>query len=735
MKTINLMKHSRMMLAGLSFVALPQAVCAQDLSEVKSYLQLNFDHQTKRDFEPLDPAEFMDPMTSMPLSESDIVLLEKNGQFEPYYAGEAVKFLNRFEQALNSIGETLREGDPKAIITQVANPDLWLRQVRSATDLDLEKMATNFNLNESKCGSVSAATLGTNPLTGQTYQDNDSVSLGGKRIKVKDLVPKLNQQEKIFCGLGLTMFDSLGGGDMLNEIMAKRDALMEELGLTEDNPLFQMTQWVTPANIEAVKEQLKSVQDALKNPTPEKIFTLATTASELLPPELQLPAVPTFPQTVLERRYDLDLQKSYQWPGFTMGDRSSALIYANAWAELRGGQKQEGGKKKTIQSFQGQAVAGLKLFEVLDQRIFEATLDSYMDDENARGLLKFCIIGACIEKKGAVKDFKIEEGDDRALYKDWAENYAQQFSVGPIPCVLRVGGSFTGQVGWGLGINLLSVHANTFAAMNAKAYGEASVGVQDVIEAGVGGEVSLIEARADLRGEAAIKFRGSGYPVIEGALTGDSHIGMLNGRLYGFAFVDPMGPLGELLEGIIDTIKDLGDAAQSILKNVAAVSPKAAKIVQDFANNIGGQVSKGIKKLKKKFKCCAMGVPKTTIDGLRVRYEVDLVNWEGYNDDRRFLNYKIFVGPEGRKIEGDANTFNHEQVAVLEQISDLDEKEKQLVELESSVKVKESQIFKEIATFVNSDEARQVSGVKASILKEMAAVNQKKDAVVETVTK
>jgi hypothetical protein len=735
MKTTSFIVLSGLLAFGLLS---DQGAYAQSATDAPGYLRFNFESVKPRDFQPFASSDLVDPETGAPLSEDDIVLVERNGEFEALYVGDVLKNLNAFEKALNEIGQTIRDGTPTAVISRVANPDIWLRQIRGSTDMDLDKLAENFQINAAECGSLSAEKLGVNPRTGKRYTEDDSLVLGGKRLKVKDIVPKLNQQEIAFCGVGLTLFDQLGGEDLLAGILQKRDQLMQELGLSDDNPLFQMSQWVSSESFAEASQRLESLKKALEEPSPARLYKLALENRDLLPPELQLPAIPSFPQPALEKRLDLKLKKSYNWPGFVVGDPKSVSVNALGGAELRSGRTENPGEPVfQEQFFQAYVESNLKIFDVLNTKVFYAGLNAEMSSRGGNGIAKFCILGPCVTKEAASENFEIRESNDRAAYKEWTEAYAQQFMVGPVPVVLRVGGAYTGQLGWTLGLNLLSVGGTGTAKMKASAFGEAAIGIQDFIEAGAGGEVALLDVTAVLRGQAGVEFRGSGYPVVEGNLTGDSVINALNGRLYGYAMVDPLGPFGEVLNRIIDDIKNIGDAAQGVLKQISAISPQAAKIVEDFGKRLGDQVAGGVKSVAKKIKvrCCSispgLSAPKVSITGTRVRYEVDLVNWEAFKQNRRFLNYRLLVGPDGRKVEGDSEHFDNAAASSLAETLDLEARKQKVAEIANENQRKTALLLTELDAFIKSEESASASGLGLAFEQRMQDLELKKAEAIE----
>jgi hypothetical protein len=714
-------------------------VSAQTLESIPSSIPINNMPTKGIPFVPLNYSDLIDPSTGAAVNENDIVLLEEKGDLVPYLASDVLDILNSKEKKLNEIGISLRNGMPTLEINQVVNPEVWLRNKAADAGIDLNKMVENYQTGLDNCQDLDVTMLGTNPQTGKAYQLSDRVPFAKEfALPVKDLIPRLNEQQKHFCALGWSLFEGLGGQDVLSQIMQKRDELMDRFAIPLDHPIFGMAAWIQSFDLDEIENRVKAVQDALKNPSPTKIYALALANKDVLPAALQLPEIPRIEQPQLQRRLDLKLQKRYEWPGFSEGDAKIFKVYGNAWAELRSGRVQDAtGAASNEQVLQGEAKAGAFVLSQ-DVPIVKGMLDSQLSSSQAYATLTFCYLDNCTKKEGGLKDVGFSEGDPEAFLKNWERDYEQQLMVGPIPVVVRAGVGLYGQVGWNLNANLMGVNGEAVATGKATAKGEAAVGIQDFVEAGAGGEVVVISDQLRIAGNANIELKGNGYPVIQGQLIGENKIRALDGRIYAYALIDVLGPLGEYADQIVETIKDLGPQAEGLIRRLGDVSGAAKKYINHWDNEakkLADSLSKATRKIGKKLKFSTApvlaGQPYgLSINGTRVRYEHDWVTFPGIEKVHRFLNYKLMVGPDGQKFEGNAGDFNGDAAKIFEENLTLKAYEEALAAAEASAESQEAEFFKVVSGYVRSDESRSLGPLADTIESQFTQLETKRSNII-----
>jgi hypothetical protein len=713
-------------------LALAPTAQALDLSGIPATLSLPKE-VTQLDYQPLQYSEVINPMTGEPLNEFDVILTVKDGEYTYSTADELLAILNNKEQSLNQLGESLRNGVANLMIDKIPNPDITIRGLTADTGISLDKLVENYQEGEEKCSTLNVSMLGTNPTTGRPYRMEDKIQfLANYSLAVKDFVPKMNEQQKLFCALGYTLFSEVGGNDVVASILAKRDELMKKFAIPADHPLYSMVGWVQAANIQEITDRINQVKDALENPTPEKIYLLAQANKDILPPELHLPEIPRIEQPQLKKRVDLKLLKEYRWPGFQEGKRDLFQAYANAYAELRGGRLEEAeGSASNEFALQGEAVGGLFIFNN-DVPLVKGILDAQINPNNGFARLEYCILSQCVSKQKGIENFALREGDPNLFNKNWQVQHSMQTSIGPVPVVLRAGAGLNSRAGWEVGLTLMNAYGQAVASAQGYAFGEAAVGVKDFIEAGAGGKVNVIDDTLTLKAEAEIKLKGNGYPVITGSLTGDNELEALNGEIYGYAMVDVTGPLGPLADKIVESIESLGDSAQAVINQLSNVSDAAKRVVAKW-EDARKALSKAWKKARKRLKFAAptmAGRPfGVSVDGLKVRYQEPIFTWAGISKTQRFLNYKLMIGPDGQKFEGDVASYQPQDLAIFEENLNLKAYEEALVKKKAEMQERETAVLREIESFVNSQDSRSLDAVFGTIQTKFNEINQERNSI------
>ena len=693
----------------------------------ESHVNFNLRHSESIDFQPISLDEFTNPSTGNPVSAYDIVLIETKDGLEAKTGDDILDFLNSYESKLNDLGISLRDPDPELVINALSNPDIWGRELRNSVDINLDTLADNFLPKRKDCPMVEGQDLellGTNPLTGEVFQKGDVIDFGfNLEINASDFIPKLNDQQKILCSLGVSILDDIipGSSNFVSSVLSKRDELMKKYGISPDHPAFEMVGWAKSVSIVDVKKNVEEVVEAFKKPTPEKFLALADKYKDKIPVDLQLDDVPTIPQVTVNKRTELKLKKAYNWPGFSVGDKSLLNGYADAWAELRAGRVEEPGSAPfSEQSFQAQANAG---FHILNKpvNILGAVVDAKLDPNNALASYKMCLLKECIKDQKGLQDFKLEFGNPKLIDKSWVSEYEQQMMVGVVPVVIRFGGALHANAGWGAGLTLLSADGSFTGRVRGAVKGEAAVGVQDLVEAGAGGEVNVVDAKINLTGNAKIQFRDIGDPYLTASLTGDSDISALSGRIYAYAFVDLFGPFGDLINKVVEDIAKLGRKAEDMIKQLGKGS--------EFANKLAGKMGKSIKKffggaakkLKKAFGFSRAGVLAGTpygveLDGAKIRYEHDWFSWPGFQKKHRFLNYQVYIGSDGKRVEGNLSDYNPEMSQLIEENIALEERIAEIEGLENTATHQEKAVFTALDGFVGSEASQKTVRFKDDLL-------------------
>lgn len=678
------------------------------------------------------------------LRPDQVVMVEVNGAPEVMTAKELLDKVNRAERRLTEIGKSLRNESNTITMSSLPNPEIWVRQLSRNLNVNLEGLANTYLGGSTDCPKIEISMLGINPATGEPWREQDKIKLPGQgKARVEDLLPKLNNEQRAFCSMGLNLLDKLqpGSVDFVNSLFDQRLDFLSKLNVEKGSALYEVSQWAKSTNLKEIRAQYDELKDTVEKPTPEKLYHLAQKTASVLAPELRLPDIPNIPAPQIKVRKDLELKKRLDWTAPENGTRDIAGTYGNAWAEIRSG---KAGQSETSimneQAMQGEAKVGIYL--IGNQiNLLGATLDSGMSPKGAHASMTYCYLDVCTTKSAPAQDFGIKEGDDRLMDKSWNPTYSQQFVVGIVPVVLRLGGIFEARLGWGIGLNLLGVNGTMTGHAEAKAIGEAAVGLKDFVEAGAGGELSIIEDTIKIDGNANVKFLADDQPVLEGSLVGDNTISTLDGRIYAYALIDVLGPIGSLIDKLIDGLKKLGNGdLEDLVNRLGEASELGQKLVNNLSN-AGRDISIAWKKgpevvSEALSNCCKIkwssakpilsaGVPygALTLNGTKARYEQDWVKWQGYKNTVRFFNYKIYIGPDGKKYAGDFASYGADDVNsqlnldIFNQNISLTQRENTLRTVEAELVQKKTRVLQDIKDFLGEPASVAVLGLKGAVEK------------------
>lgn len=683
------------------------AITRPGLAENLGLVPYTVDELKSIPFQPFTLLDLQDPLSRVPLKPTDLISIDQAGKKTSIKAQDLLDKYNQAERTLNSIGKSLRDGVTKLEIRAIVDPDIWLRQRAQDFGLDLQTMAERMKPSLSPCPQLGLSNLGRNPRTQKNYVAKDVIvvpKLGERRVG--DVMKKLQAQQETFCKLGFSLTDvplAQDTSDALQNVLNMRSEILQSLDISEFSSLFDLAEDISSLVPKDAQQVFDAAQDALNNPTPERLFELGQELGDFVAADLDLPSVPSIPGPKLDKHYDLKLKKSWDWK-FDKGNKETAYIYALVNGELRSGRIEDPKKKpSTAQSFQALADAG---FYVINNQVsvLNGSVDSRLDETNAYARARFCMLGNCMEKSADVKDFSIKVNDPNLFTKNWEQTYSQQLSIGPIPVVVRVGALMAANLGYDLGMNLLGVTGGALATIQCEGVGEAAVGIKDFVEAGAGGKLTLIRNTTEIRADARVRFIGNGIPSLTGSLVGTNDMSALDGRIYGYAMIDALGPLGPYVEDIVKSLKELGAAGKALLDKLGKISEVAKKVINkigDAADAVGGAAKDGVEAVADflgwhrpvTLHGSPMGL---SIQGTKIRYEHDVIKWPPIRKKIKFLNYRVAIGPDGKNYSGDLNEANDNELEKLEQSMTLATKKELLASLEAQAKEYENIVFEAV---------------------------------------
>jgi hypothetical protein len=187
-----------------------------------------------------------------------------------------------------------------------------------------------------------------------------------------------------------------------------------------------------------------------------------------------------------------------------------------------------------------------------------------------------------------------------------------------------------------------------------------------------------------------------------------------------------------LADAVVKSIEELGSSAEAVINQLSNVSDAAKKVVAKW-DDARKALSKSWKKARKRLGFAAptmTGRPfGVSIDGLKVRYQEPIFTWGGIKKNQRFLNYKLMVGPDGQKFEGDAASYQPQDLAIFEENLNLKAYEEALVKKKAEMQEREAAVLREIESFVNSQDSRSLDAVFGNIQTKFNEIDQERNSI------
>lgn len=444
-------------------------------------------------------------------------------------ASEYVRYLNDKEQTLTNLGYSLRdEAD-----------DLQFRKI----PVDVQEMRANL-LKSLNTFAPQLVGIVKEPLVGEAcpavpvdYIDSipEKFALKFKdKIEVlRDALNGLNGAQDVFCAIGYNLFESVGSdpdeepSEFVTKVIEYKDKLIEKLGLS---PYMDQLNPETFGKIKAYYEIAKDINDLIQAkqfPGPEQIYDLQAKLNKELPANLKIPEVPNIPVPVPVKPENLNVKKRKSWPGFVFGERNRVSVESGAWAEIAGNE-----------TTQAMTAAGDVTFYIFARPI--NALGGYgfllASPEVNKAELTFKVLGQNVFEpmKEESRTALTKDIPDVFVY-DFDKGYTQQFMIGPVPVNVKAGARAKVGLGYRAGIEMTRLIGAVVPYASAAGYAEAAVGVDGVLSGGAGAELTLLDLKMPLTGEAGYRFDEVGYPYLGLRINAEAGYEYLNGRIYAYA--------------------------------------------------------------------------------------------------------------------------------------------------------------------------------------------------------
>ncbi|RYZ77753.1 MAG: hypothetical protein EOP04_30820, partial [Proteobacteria bacterium] len=164
------MSNLRLLLCLSLAAVLPSVAFAIEMKDMPSAIGYRDNDKAALELPPLSYNEVLNPLTGEELTPFDVIVQEdKNGVYTPIYGEEVLTLINKNERFLNTIGESLRNGDVQLKKLMLPNPDFTIRGLASDTGVSLSKLTESYQEGLDGCEKIDIKSLGINPLTRNPY--------------------------------------------------------------------------------------------------------------------------------------------------------------------------------------------------------------------------------------------------------------------------------------------------------------------------------------------------------------------------------------------------------------------------------------------------------------------------------------------------------------------------------------------------------------------------------------
>jgi hypothetical protein len=444
-------------------------------------------------------------------------------------ASQYVDFLNEKEQELTRKGFSLRDDAVEIVTSQLPTDILQLR----------EQLLAELRV---KAGDV-IGSLVRDPIPESqcpTLPDLDLKVFGGQPLNVgtarplpvDQIVGKMNETQRVLCALGYNMLDGMDLSfipdprSFLNEVMQKRDKVLNDLGLPKYLSIFQYTEF---RKLQEIGDIAKDIERRIQNkqlPSPEELQAALDKLDIRLPEIDRIPNIPNIPAPTAPKRMDLKQKKRKDWPGFSFGDKSVIAAESNAYLEINGTDR----KQEMVA--EGKASGYVFSHEI---NILGGYGYAYVGPDKVSIKLKLAALGKDIfpplDESASVKWVK---ENPKAFNWHFEEGYSQTFMIGPIPVAVAAGVFADLGIGYRVGLETTQLTAQIRPFANAGGYARAGVGIAGLLSAGAGAELVVLGLNVPLGADLGLRFDEVGYPFLGLDINADLTLEYLNGRIYAY---------------------------------------------------------------------------------------------------------------------------------------------------------------------------------------------------------
>lgn len=474
--------------------------------------------------------DLINPKTNRPYDENDIVeIKDKEILLWKGYAKELLGIMNQAQKYYNTVGEDLRGKGALKLVELATDGKIFEESFLSQLRLRASILKDKIKKSLKNCELITIPKLGFNFNTKLPYIASDVINIDGSVMTIDQYVDRINEQQKFLCSIGYSIVDGFDGmeSDVIKWVQNSRERLLEELGISKFNPIFDMSilkKAVKLADLTADIDRLLKEGNA---PSIQQLWLIEKKINAQLPPQYKIPELPNWPSPTMPTRADLKIIKGKNWD-YNNGDKSIAAIYAHSDYAIKGS---DSDLFFRAEAKAGAWVIGNELNLIYGGGYFEAATDQL------KGETKVQVFGQQLYYKNFSEKTSVVYEDPSAWKYDWGSEYSYNFMIGPVPATMTIGVHAEMKFAYKLGLYLTKIYGEIRPSANAFADARGGIGWSNVLSAGVGGNIHLIDASLPIYGSTSIIIEPQGFPRLDLNVGARFEYEYLNGNLYGFVTV------------------------------------------------------------------------------------------------------------------------------------------------------------------------------------------------------
>ncbi|MFW7377813.1 MAG: hypothetical protein ACOH5I_03255 [Oligoflexus sp.] len=380
------------------------------------------------------------------------------------------------------------------------------------------------------------------PITGKIVSpdtmveltDELAASFNKKYISARELYEELNKLEKSLNELGYSLRDSADSGFIESALVDGKKLVEQTTKIIDLYRDFDEKIMTIPKEIEQIKNDFFDRQDSLAEKEFTELYEKAVKSIK--------PSAPVFedlnedPNILQVPNRNLGNFVYKKWD-VEKGDPNSFLIKALAQLNLSGDFKELEGIFDTR--------VDVDIFNEVKLNLLYAYLKAGAQDSGDVFISSGLEVAGkkidrySVDRKGKLLSWRLsDEKDDNNLDMVFREGESIPFAIGPVPCLLEIGGFGRIYIDNALNASRTSISASAIPGIEAAGYATVAAGVK-VAKVGVEGQLVILNSELNIQGGIDMKVpKETGKPELSAFVKGEQNLTALNGNIYLMAGVD-----------------------------------------------------------------------------------------------------------------------------------------------------------------------------------------------------